>query len=147
MIRKRAVANLPLFTTRKFGSLLLFISPTPPRRNPVHVSWGRKKHYPIYTVLRVRYTQHNNNKCFNFDDKLSNSTHECQESATSWKLALCPGSSRTEKRGESLEELITCPVTYYADNGITPPVFKIHHSCIYSDSVVGSHTHQNQRVF
>ena len=29
-------------------------------------------------------------------------------------IASYPGSSPTEKRGESLEELITCPVTYYA---------------------------------
>ena len=29
-------------------------------------------------------------------------------------LASHPGSSPTEKRGESLEDLITCPVTYYA---------------------------------
>ena len=30
------------------------------------------------------------------------------------RLASYPGSSPAEKRGESLEELITCPVTYYA---------------------------------
>ena len=29
------------------------------------------------------------------------------------KIASYPGSSPAEKRGESLEELITCPVTYY----------------------------------
>ena len=29
-------------------------------------------------------------------------------------LASYPGSSPTEKRGESLEDLITCPVMYYA---------------------------------
>ena len=29
-------------------------------------------------------------------------------------IASYPGSSPAEKRGESLEDLITCPVTYYA---------------------------------
>lgn len=33
----------PLFTMRKFGCLFELYSPMPPKRNPVHVSWYKKK--------------------------------------------------------------------------------------------------------
>ena len=50
-----------------------------------------------------------------FNQSISDST-AAEEQSNQYLLCVAsyPGSSPTEKRGDSLEELITCPMTYYA---------------------------------